>query len=149
MATFVGFSTQNVDTVRSVQINTGVDGGAGSIAKPLKYTKKFRTIDQDLVIQDFLNSLNITQGQLPGKPEYGTTLWTFVFEPNTLDTKIQLENEIKRMAAADPRLSLNTVSAYPQGNGILIEVEMFVEMFDDPIELQILFDQNTNRASVL
>lgn len=149
MPTYFGFSTQNVDAVRSVQINTGVDGGAGSMVRPIRYTKKFRTVDQELVIQDFLNSLNITQGQLPGKPEYGTTLWTFVFEPNTVDTKFQLETEIKRMVATDPRLILNAVNAYPQENGILIEVELYVEMFDDPIELQILFDQNTNKASAL
>jgi len=149
MATFVGFSTQNVDAVRTPQVNTGVDGGAGSLNNPIRYTKKFRTTDQELVIQDFLNSLNITQGQMPGKPEIGTTLWTFIFEPNVLDVRNEIEAEIKRIAGYDPRLVLNTVSTYPQGNGILLEVELAIELFDDPVQLQIFFDQTTNTARAL
>lgn len=149
MPTYIGFSTQNVDQVRSLQINDGVDGGAGSLSNPIRYARKFRTVDQDCVLQDFLNALNITQGQLPGKPDFGTTLWTFIFEPNNTDTKTQLEQEIRRLAATDPRILLNTVNAYPQGNGILLEVEMAVKMFNDPIQLQIYFNQQTNTASLL
>lgn len=149
MATFIGFSTQNVDAVRTLQINTGVDGGAGSVSKPIRYSRKFRAVDQDLVLQDFVNSLNITQGQIPGRPDVGTTLWTFIFEPNVLDTRLQIETEVRRMAAFDPRLILNTVSSYPQGNGILIEVELAITLFNDPIQLQVLFDQNSQTASML
>lgn len=149
MPTFIGFSTQNVDAVRSLQVGTGVDGGAGSLTKPIRVSKKFRMVDQDLVLQDFVNSLNITQGQLPGRPDFGTTLWTFIFEPNTLDVRIELETEIRRMAAFDPRLIINTVSAYPQGNGILLEVELAVRLIDDPVQLQIYFDQGTQTASLL
>jgi phage baseplate assembly protein W len=149
MPTFVGFSTQNADAVRSLQIGTGVDGGAGSVTKPIRFSRKFRLVDQDLVIQDFVNLLNITQGQLPGKPEVGTTLWTFVFEPNTLDTRTQLETEIRRLATFDPRLILNTVNAYPQEHGILLEMELAVKAFNDPLQLQIFFDQGTQTATVL
>lgn len=149
MATFVGFSTQNVDSVRTLQINTGVDGGAGSVSKPIRYSRKFRVVDQDLVLQDFVNSLNITQGQIPGRPDVGTTLWTFIFEPNVLDTRLQIETEVRRMAAFDPRLIINTVSSYPQGNGILVEVELAITTFNDPMQLQILFDQNAQTAAML
>lgn len=149
MATFIGFSTQNVDAVRALQINTGVDGGAGSVSKPIRYSRKFRVVDRDLVIQDFVNSLNITQGQLPGRPDVGTSLWTFIFEPNVLETRLELESEVRRMAALDPRLIVNTVSAYPQGNGILLEMELAVTLFNDPVQLQIFFDQNTQSASLL
>lgn len=149
MSTFIGFSTQNVDAVRTIQVNTGVDGGAGSITKPIKYSRKFRAVDQDVVLQDFINSLNITQGQLPGRPDVGTTLWTFIFEPNVLDTRLQLETEVRRMAAFDPRLIINTVSSYPQGNGILLEIELAISLFNEPLELQIFFDQNAQIASIL
>ena len=39
----------------------------------------------------FINALNISQGQLPGKPGYGTTLWSFIFDPNTADVQFELE----------------------------------------------------------
>lgn len=149
MVTYIGFSTQNVDEVRSPQINSGVDGGAGSLLNPIRSGRKFRTVDQDVVLQDFLNSLNITQGQLPGRPEFGTTLWTFIFEPNNLDTTNQIQTEIKRMAAMDSRILLNTVSVYPQGNGVLVEIEMAVKMFNEPMQVQLYFSPESNRASLL
>jgi hypothetical protein len=82
MATFIGFSTLHIDQVRRSQVASGVDGGSGSITNPIRVNKKFRIVDQDLVIQDFLNALNIPQGQKPGKPQYGTTVWSYVYEPN-------------------------------------------------------------------
>ena len=146
MPTFIGFSTQQLDAVRTGQVFTGVDGGAGSITNPIRPTKKYRIVDRDLVIRDFINTLNIPQGQKPGKPEYGTSLWTFVFEPNTFDVQQQLEAEVRRVASLDPRLQLNSVISYPQDNGILIEMEMAISPFNDVLTLSVLFDQNTSRA---
>lgn len=146
MPTFIGFSTQHIDQVRRPQINSGADGGSGSLVNPIRVTKKYRTVDTELVIQDLLNALNIPQGQKPGQPSYGTTLWGFVFEPNTLDVQIQIENEIRRIGSLDPRLLLNSVISYPQENGILIELEFAVSPFNDVQQLSILFDQNASKA---
>jgi phage baseplate assembly protein W len=146
MPTFIGFSTQQLDSIRNGQVFSGGDGGAGSLISPLKPTKKFRTVDQDLVIRDFINVLNIPQGQKPGRPDYGTSLWSFVFEPNTLDVQLQLEAEVRRIASLDPRLQLNSVISYPQDTGILIEMELAISPFNDVLTLSVLFDQNTNRA---
>lgn len=146
MPTFIGFSTQQIDSIRNGQVFSGSDGGAGSLISPVKPTKKFRTVDQDLVIRDFINVLNIPQGQKPGRPDYGTSLWSFVFEPNTLDVQLQLEAEVMRVARLDPRLQLNSVISYPQDNGILIEMELAISPFNDVFTLSVLFDQNTNRA---
>lgn len=146
MPTFIGFSTQQMDSVRNGQVFSGADGGSGSLISPIKPTKKFRTVDQDLVIRDFINLLNIPQGQKPGRPDYGTSLWSFVFEPNTLDVQLQLEAEVMRVASLDPRLRLNSVISYPQENGILIEMELAITPFNNVLTLSVLFDQNTNRA---
>ena len=93
MATFFGFSTAQADNVRSLQLGSGVDGGSGSLNSSVRVGKKFRVVDQDLVLLDFINSLNIPQGQKVGNPGYGTTLWNFIFEPNTLDIQFQLEDD--------------------------------------------------------
>lgn len=146
MTTFYGFSTSHADSVRSLQLGAGVDGGSGSLTAPMRVGKKYRVVDQDLVLLDFINALNIPQGQKPGKPDYGTSLWSFIFEPNTLDTQIELETEIKRVAGLDPRLVLNSVVVYPQENGILVETEIAVSPFNSPTTLAIYFDQNSNSA---
>lgn len=149
MPTYVGFNTQNADQVRPALANTGVDGGAGLMNTPNRYSKKFRTLDEEIVVQDFLNHLNISQGQMPGRPEFGTSLWAFVFEQNVAEIKTQIETEIRRVAGTDPRIILNTVNAYPQGNGILLEIEMAVQLFADPMTLQLILDQNSSKATLL
>jgi phage baseplate assembly protein W len=146
MPNYIGFSTINANQPRSTDLNAGVDGGTGSILQPVRVGKKFRLVDTPLVVRDFINSLNIQQGQKVGKPEYGTTLWSFVFEPNTPDTQFQLENEIRRVANLDPRMVLNSVKAYPQENGILIELEMAIAPFNQAFLLNVFFDNATNNA---
>jgi phage baseplate assembly protein W len=146
MTTFIGFSTINANQPRSTDLNAGIDGGTGGTVKSINIGKKYRLLDQPLVIQDFVNALNIPQGQKVGNPAYGTTLWTFIFEPNTTDTQFALQDEIQRVAALDPRLIINSVNAYPQENGILIEVELAIAPFNTPQMLSLFFDSSTNTA---
>ena len=148
MPTYIGFSTINADKPRSTNIGTGIDGGSGSIMQEINPGRKFRLVDSPLVIQDFLNALNIRQGQKVGQPGYGTTLWDFVFEPNTADTQFQLQDEIKRVASSDPRLIVNSVKAFPQENGILIEVELAIAPFNNAQILSVFFNNLTNRATI-
>ena len=146
MPSYIGFSTIYANRPRTTNLPTGIAGGTGSVTQPIVPGKKFRLVDQQLVIRDFLNALNIQQGQKVGKPEYGTTLWSFVFEPNTSDVQTQLTDEIRRVASQDPRMILNTVNAFPQENGILIEVEMAIAPFNTAFALNVFFDNATNLA---
>jgi len=146
MPTYIGFSTINANKPRSTNLNAGVDGGTGSIVQPIVFGKKYKIVDAQLVVQDFVNALNIQQGEKVGNPGYGTTLWSFVFEPNTADVQFQLENEIRRVASLDPRMILNSVKAYPQDNGILLEVEMAVAPFNNAFQLSVFFNNATNTA---
>lgn len=146
MATYIGFSTKNANKPRTINVQPGVDGGSGTIIAPIIYGKKYRMTDEELIMQDFINALNIPQGQKVGNPEYGTTLWGFIFEPNTADVQFELENEIRRMAAFDPRIILNTVKAYPKENGILLEVELALRPSNQVQNLQLFFDQASSTA---
>lgn len=148
MPNYIGFSTINANKPKTTVLPAGLDGGTGSTVKPIVFGKKFRLVDQPLVIQDFVNALSIKKGEKVGKPQYGTTLWSFVFEPNTRDVQFELEAEIRRVAAQDPRLILNTVKAYPQENGILLEVELAISPFNQVQLLSVFFDNSTNQVSI-
>ena len=82
------------------------------------------------------------------QPEYGTTLWDFVFDPNTADVQFQLESELKRVASSDPRMQLNSVRAFPQDQGILVEIEMAVSPFNNALDLSVFLGHNTNQAVI-
>lgn len=146
MSTYIGFSTILANDPRSTNAATGNQGGPGNLVRPISYGNKFKLVDQQLVLRDFLNALNIPLGQKVGQPQYGTTLWSFVFEPNTADVQYQLENEIKRVAGLDPRIQLGYVKAFPQLNGILLEVQMAINPFNDPAVLSIFFNPANNSA---
>lgn len=148
MPQYIGFSTINANKPKTTTAAGGVDGGYGSILRPINTGRKYKLVDEQLVIQDFINALNIHQGQKPGQPEYGTTLWDFVFEPNTADVQFQLQNELKRVASSDPRLQLNYVKAFPQENGILIEIECAVVPFNNATVLNVFFDNLTSKATL-
>ena len=67
---------------------------------------------------------------------------------NTLDKLKQLENEIKRVGSLDPRLQLNYVKAFPQDQGILIEIQLAVTPFNNPQVLNVFFNNLTNKAVI-
>ncbi len=148
MPTYIGFSTINANKPRSTNVMPGIDGGTGSTISPINYGKKYRAVDEKLIIQDFINALNIQQGQKVGKPDYGTTLWSFVFEPNTTDVQFQLQDEIRRVASGDPRMTINSVKAYPKENGILVEIELAVVPFNRAQLLNVFFNNLTNSATI-
>lgn len=147
MSQYIGFSTINANQPRSTSGTPGPNGGTGTILSPIIPGKKFKLVDEQLVLRDFLNALNIQQGQKVGQPEYGTTLWSFAFEPNTIDVQDQLEREVTRVASLDPRLDLNYVKTFAQEHGILIEVQLSVLPFNNVETLSIFLDSSTRRAS--
>lgn len=148
MPNYIGFSTVNANKPKSTSLPQGSSGGTGSTVNSINPGKKFNVVDQTIVTTDFVNALNIRKGEKVGKPQYGTSLWDFIFEPNTRDVQVQLEDEIRRIAAQDPRIILNYVKAYPQENGILLEVELAVTPFNQAELLSIFFNSATNTAAL-
>ena len=122
MTTFVGFNTQN------------------------QY-KKFTLIDFELIKRDLLNAFNIRQGQLPGRPGYGTVMWDYLFE-NQVDAVQQgIINEVQRVAGGDPRIFISNINVYPEENGMLIELELQTVGGVNAEILNVFFNQVSRSAS--
>jgi len=109
--------------------------------------KKFTVIDFELIKIDLLNAFNIRQGQLVGRPGYGTVLWDYVFENQTQETEAQITAEIQRVCGGDPRVSVTSVDLFPQQNGLLIQLAITVVPSTDAERLSIFFNQQQRRAS--
>lgn len=134
MPTYIGFSTHDVN--QPITFTTpGNQGGIGTLTVSPRIGKKFRLTDEQLVIRDLVNAFSIKQGDKVGNPGYGTTLWSYVFEPNTDDVRSEIEAEVRRVAAQDPRINLNTVNIYPRENGVLLQVEMSFSPFNNSVQL--------------
>jgi hypothetical protein len=122
MPTFIGFNTINQN-------------------------KYFTAVDFDLIKIDLLNAFNIRQGQLPGRPGVGTTLWDNLFENQTQETLQTIYNEVQRVCGGDPRIFLKDTQVYPQENGILIQLELTTVSGTDAQLLGVFFDQSQRVAS--
>jgi phage baseplate assembly protein W len=124
MATFIGFNTIN-------------------------QFKKFTLTDFELIKRDLANAFNIQQGQLPGRPEYGTTLWSFLFENQLEPTQSAIIQEVNRVISQDPRVAVIDVNIFPQDNGMLIELQLQTVASADAALLALFFDQNSGVATAL
>lgn len=122
MTTFVGYNTQGQN-------------------------KNFTLVGNDLVVRDLLNAFNIRQGEMVGLPNYGTTLWTYVFEQQTSDSERAIFNEIQRVCSLDPRVFLNSAQLFPQLNGLLVQLQINIVPSTESIMLNLFMNQNTRVAS--
>ena len=122
MTTFIGFNTINQN-------------------------KKFTLTDFALIQRDLLNAFSIRQGELPGRPGYGTSLYDFLFENQVEQISQQIRAEVQRVAGVDPRLTINDIQVFPQENGILIQLQITVINTTNAEILSIFFDEQTRNAS--
>lgn len=122
MTTFIGFNTINQN-------------------------KKFTLTDFDLIQRDLLNAFSIRQGELPGRPGYGTVLWDFLFENQVEQLQQDIRAEVQRVAGGDPRMTISDVQAFPQDNGILLQLQITVVNTTNAEILSIFFDEQTRNAS--
>jgi hypothetical protein len=109
--------------------------------------KKFTAVDYDLIKIDLLNAFNIRQGELPGRPGYGTVLWNYLFENQTMETQTAIVNEIQRVAGGDPRVYISGIQIFPQENGLLLQIGLAVVPSTTAQQLSIFFDQQQRTAT--
>lgn len=109
--------------------------------------KKFTLTGFELIKRDLLNAFNIRQGQLPGRPGYGTVLWDYLFENQLEDLQRNIQAEVQRVAGSDPRIYISDVQTYPQENGILIELQLTVLPSTNAERLGIFFDLQQRNAT--
>lgn len=122
MTTFIGFNTIN-------------------------QVKKFTLTDFNLIKRDLLNAFLIRQGELPGRPGYGTVLWNFQFENQIEPLQDAITNEVQRVVGGDPRLQVSDIQVFPQKNGILIQLQVVVVPTTTAEILSIFFDLQQRNAS--
>jgi phage baseplate assembly protein W len=122
MPTFIGFNTINQN-------------------------KKFTAVDFNLIKIDLLNAFNIRQGELVGRPGYGTVLWNYLFENQTQETQQLIYTEIQRVCAGDPRIFISGIQMFPQENGLLVQVGIAVVPSTNAQLLSIFFNQQQRTAT--
>jgi phage baseplate assembly protein W len=136
----------NVKKVESIKASTGDDRISGGIAykgfSSRAISQRFKVYDLDLVKQDILNNFNIKRGEKFENPEYGTIIWSMIYEPMDDGNIRMIEDDVIRILRADPRIEVKSVAVVPNEQGVRIEVDLRYLEFDITEQMFVTFNRS-------
>lgn len=106
--------------------------------------KKYSLTDYALAKQDLINYFNIRKGAKLMQPNFGTIIWDQLFEPLNETTRDIITNDIKRIAAYDPRLLLTNISVTEKTSGLQVELTLTYIPSDQTEQIRLNFDRNAS-----
>jgi phage baseplate assembly protein W len=112
-------------------------------------TGKFRLTDFDLVKQDIINNFQIRKGEKLMNPDFGTIIWNIIHEPLTEDLKAVIITDIKKIAAYDPRVSIDNVVITEYSQGIQVELQLRYVQTNQINVMELQFDNETSTLSAV
>lgn len=87
-------------------------------------TKKFRATDAALIKQDLINHFSIRKGEKLMNPNFGTIIWSLMFEPMTNDVKKAIVDDITSIINYDPRVNITDVNVSELEHGLQVIVNL-------------------------
>ncbi len=111
-------------------------------------SKKFRLVELDLVKQDLINHFNIRKGEKLMQPNFGSIIWSCLYEPLTPEIKAAITQDITRIVNYDPRLQVDDVivNEFDQGLQIQLDLTYLPGNFADRLILN--FDAESQNLTV-
>ena len=91
-----------------------------------------------------LNNFNIRKGEKLELPNYGTIIWSMVFEPMTEENVQIISDDVEEIINRDPRVNPSNVSVDTTEQGIRIEVDL--EYIELNLTEQLVIDFNKRDA---
>jgi len=108
--------------------------------------KKFRLTDLDLVKQDLINHFSIKKGEKLMNPNFGSIIWSMLYEPLTAETKAIIVEDVKKVISYDPRLQVNGVLINELDHGLQLQIDL--TFLPDNYASKLTLDFNNTNQSV-
>jgi phage baseplate assembly protein W len=97
--------------------------------------------DQELVVIDLLNEIKTRQGQRVMNPQFGSIIWDLLFEPKSDFQRAEIERDLVRIIANEPRVELLQIELFEEEHGYIGQCTLrFIEL-DQVATLTIQFNQ--------
>jgi hypothetical protein len=109
--------------------------------------KKFRVTDIDLIKQDLINHFSVRKGEKLMQPNFGTIIWSLLFEPMTDAVHQAIVDDVKLIVGYDPRTHLETINITEYQNGIQIAVDLLYIPTNQLTSLNLQFDSNSQNLT--
>lgn len=120
-------------------------------AKKSQFYKGFSTVnsaslttklfDFDLIKQDILNIFQTKKGERVMNPEFGTIIWSLIYEPFTNDIKQSISEDVTRILNYDPRVTPTVINITEAEYGMIIEATLYYKQQDLSSQMIFQFDR--------
>lgn len=129
----------NISNQASVQKSQFYKGFSTVSSNSLN-TKLF---DFDLIKQDILNMFQTKKGERLMNPEFGTIIWSLIYEPFTNDIKQKISEDVTRILNYDPRVIPTKINITEAEYGMIIEATLYYKRQDLSAQMRFQFDRKT------
>ena len=123
MVTFKGFSTIN------------------------KVRAPYTLDDIELVKRDLLNTFYTRKGERVMRPTYGSNIWDLLMNPEDTLTRAEIEEDVKRIIDAEPRVRLIETVMFYSDQALRIEVTIEYVQTGDQDSLYLEYVRQATSAS--
>ena len=82
----------------------------------------FTLTDDDLVKRDLLNEFYTKRGERVMRPNFGSIIWEVLMDPDSVDLKKRIDEDIKKIIDRDPRVQLVKIVSVVADQAIRAEV---------------------------
>lgn len=127
----------NVSSQASVQKSQFYKGFSTSNDSSLT-TKMY---DFELIQQDIMNMFQTKKGERVMNPEFGTLIWSLIYEPFTADVKQLISEDVTRILNYDPRVTPTRIEILEADYGMVIEATLFYKQQDLSRDMRLSFDK--------
>jgi phage baseplate assembly protein W len=107
--------------------------------------RKFQLTDFELVKQDLYNHFRIRRGEKLMNPDFGTIIWDSIMEPFTQALKDAIGDDVRRIAAYDPRISVRNINITEFTDGIRLELDLVYVPTNQVDRLLFNFERQLNQ----
>ena len=106
----------------------------------IEQVKKFKLTDLELVKQNLFNHFTIRKGEKLMQPNFGSVIWSMMFEPLNEETKNLIQADVKKVVGYDPRTRVNNVIITQFDHGVQLDIEMEYLPTNQADTLRLSFD---------
>lgn len=103
--------------------------------------------DFELVKQDLINHFSIHKGEKLMNPNFGSVIWNMLYEPLTADVKAIIVEDVKKIAAYDPRLQVDRVLINELDYGLQLQIDLTFLPGNFASSLKLDFNNTTKQLS--
>jgi len=106
----------------------------------------FRLVDIELVKRDLLNAFHTRLGERVMRPDFGSLIFDYLFDPFDEETKSLVIEDAVRIIGRDPRVALLSIDAKELSEVLRVEIELQFTPQDVVDNLFIEYDRQNKDA---